>query len=90
MYKIRFKTNFKRTFKKWSVKHRNLKSNFYETLKKLEINPRDPSLETHKLTGNLKGLWACNIHDKQRLVFELSNDKKQIDLSNIGSHDEVY
>ena len=51
-------------------------------------------LKTHKLSGWLKGLWACSVEYDCRIVFTLEPDPDTGDdmivLIDLGSHDEVY
>lgn len=54
----------------------------------LKNDPATPSLKTHKLKGNLAGLYACSLTQNLRIIFELTSDT--IHLIDIGSHDEVY
>ncbi len=51
-------------------------------------NPHDPSLKTHKLKGDLKEFWSCSITFEIRLRFKVADDN--IELIDIGTHDEVY
>jgi addiction module RelE/StbE family toxin len=64
------------------------------TIEKLEENPFEPSLHTHKLKGDLQGCFACTVEYDIRIVFEIHKfDEKElieIFLLSIGSHDEVY
>ena len=62
-------------------------------LKRLEINPHDPRLRTHPLSGDLEGCWACSAAYDLRVVFEFTTHQrgeKEIHLLNVGTHDEVY
>lgn len=65
-----------------------------QTLEKLSFDPYDPSLRTHKLKGNLEGIYACSIDYSNRLLFKFvptpEEDGEEIFLLNIGSHDDVY
>ncbi|WP_322745496.1 type II toxin-antitoxin system RelE/ParE family toxin [Plectonema radiosum] len=61
----------------------------------LELLANDPltnSLKSHKLRGQLEGLWACAVEYDCRIIytFEDSENEQIIILINIGSHDEVY
>lgn len=53
-----------------------------------------PELKTHKLHGQLEGLWACWVEYDCRIVFAFEPDpaggEDVIVLVDIGSHDEVY
>ncbi len=81
---------FKRTVKKSLLVRRQLE----ETLRRLENDPFAPSLATHKLKGNLAGLWACRAGYDLRIVFEFVNTEnsaeESIFLLEVGTHEEVY
>ena len=48
-----------------------------------------PILKTHKLSGNLKGLWSFNVSADIRVIFDDSYEDIVI-LVAIGSHSELY
>jgi mRNA-degrading endonuclease YafQ of YafQ-DinJ toxin-antitoxin module len=63
-------------------------------LTRLQINPRDPRLKTHRLKGTHEGQMACSCGYDCRIIFTIdsapqSNAPKVI-LLDVGSHDEVY
>ena len=51
-------------------------------------------LGTHKLSGELYGLWACSCGYDCRIVFTIEvdqeTDNEVIVLLDVGTHDEVY
>lgn len=61
-------------------------------LKKLSLNPFDESLRTHKLRGNLSGLYSSRVTDDIRIIFDFVQEETElcILLLSIGKHDEVY
>jgi len=63
-----------------------------ETLTALENDAFDSRLATHKLKGELTGLWACSAGYDLRIVFQIvqRNDAEAILLVSCGKHDEVY
>jgi addiction module RelE/StbE family toxin len=63
---------------------------YENVLKKLEIDPFEPSLKTHKLHGKMSEFHACSLTHDYRIVclFLIQNDL--IVLVDIGSHDDVY
>jgi addiction module RelE/StbE family toxin len=81
---------FERAFKKFLDYDSKVKTK--KVIEKLEINPFDPSLKTHKLKGRLTGLWACKVTDDLRILFEITEDEDGICilLNSVGTHDEVY
>ena len=65
------------------------------TIERLVNDPFQPLLRTHKLSGQLAGLWACGVEYDCRIIFFMETDKETGDddiivLINIGTHDEVY
>ena len=56
MLEISFEDSFKRAFKKCMEGKEDLKRKFKTKLERFRNNPFDPSLKTHKLSGNLKDL----------------------------------
>jgi mRNA interferase YafQ len=60
----------------------------------LEEDPFSTDLKSHKLSGNLYGLYACSCGYDCRIVFSIKKDIKNktefIILVDIGTHDEVY
>jgi mRNA-degrading endonuclease YafQ of YafQ-DinJ toxin-antitoxin module len=66
-----------------------------ENVPKLLVeDPFHPTLHTHKLKGDLAGLWACTVDYEYRIVFEFVNDPETGDeailLDAVGTHHEVY
>ena len=62
------------------------------TLVMLQDDAFDPKLGSHKLKGDLTGLWACSAGYDLRIVFEIAkhNNDEVILLISVGTHDEVY
>lgn len=83
-----------RAFKRLVKRHPDLRSAIEQTLNQLSEDPFHPSLQTHKLTGDLAGIWSASIDYKLRILFEFVNDvetqEQSILLLNLGSHDDVY
>jgi len=80
--------SFESKLEKYFKKYPHLKSKFAVILPLLAKNPKNSLLKTHKLSGNLRNLFACSVDYSHRLVFYF--DDKNIYLLNIGTHDEVY
>jgi addiction module RelE/StbE family toxin len=91
---IIFANSFKRAYKSLIRKHPELKPKTENILRLLAENPFNPSLQTHKLKGQLAGSWACTVEYDCRIVFDFIENSKSGDeeilLLDIGSHDEVY
>lgn len=62
------------------------------TLELLTVDAFDPRLKTHKLKGDLEGVWACSAGYNLRILFEFAErpDAEAILLLTMGTHDEVY
>lgn len=87
-------SSFKRAYKKTVRRHPGWRASIADALERLATDSRDPRLETHKLKGDLAGLWACTAEYDCRIVFEFvkhpRTDEEEILLIDIGTHDEVY
>ncbi len=87
-------SGFKHSFKKITKKQPQLKSKIIETLRLLANNPFDPVLKSHKLTGQLDGLWSCSVAYDCRIIFDFAEDGQLLEmiilLIDVGSHDDVY
>jgi addiction module RelE/StbE family toxin len=81
--------SFKRAYKKRISENAVLKKQFVKAIELFAINPYDPKLRTHKLSGQLKDLWAFSCAYDCRIVFDFI-DSTTVLLIDIGSHDEVY
>lgn len=85
---------FARALKRTIERQPALRNEFDQTLKLLQVDVFAPSLKTHKLKGNLAGLWACSVGYDLRIVFDFVKNEDQpeddIRLLEIGTHDEVY
>jgi mRNA interferase YafQ len=62
------------------------------TLVILQEDAFDPRLGSHKLKGDLAGLWACSAGYDLRIVFEIVRHRQgeAVLLVSVGTHDEVY
>ena len=87
--KIEFSSHFKRAFKKRILNNIILEKRFHERLNLLQLGPFNTKLETHKLSGLLKGKLAFSVSYDCRVVFSFK-DENTIVLLDIGTHDQVY
>ena len=85
-YRVEFTTFSERKIKKLSTKQRE---QLFNVVKKLEINPFDKSLKTHKLSGKSTGYYSCSMNYSDRVIFIMVVNNV-IAIIDIGSHDEVY
>jgi addiction module RelE/StbE family toxin len=81
-----------RSLKRLGKKDRRAVAAIHSTLVMLQDDALDPRLGSHKLKGDLAGLWACSAGYDLRIVFEMAkrNDEEVILLVSVGTHDEVY
>jgi len=73
---IFWSNGFKRSFKKIIKKNSQLQEQIIKALKLLADDPFTPSLKSHKLGGNLAGLWSCSVAYDCRIIFSFSEDEK--------------
>ncbi len=90
MYTLIWSAGFTRAAKKFVDQHRELRSKFAAILSDLEIDPFQPHLKYHHLTGKLKGLQAVSLSHGYRIILTVMVTDKEIILLDIGSHDDVY
>lgn len=94
MKKLSWYTSFRRAFKRQTKKNPVLQECLFEVLEKLSHDPFSAELKTHKLSGQLKGLWACWVEYDCRIIFTFTTDpetkEELIALIDLGTHDEVY
>ncbi len=86
MYRVEFSKNAEKKLKKLTgLQIKNVVS----VIEKLEQDPFQVSLKTHKLSGSLKGYYSCSINYSDRIIFIIVI-KKVVTITDIGSHDNVY
>ncbi len=86
---VSFSSAFKRSFKKRIKGNTDLEERFWQKLELFTVDPFDPSLKTHKLSGKLKDVWSFSVDYDARVLFYFETDGSSIFID-IGSHDEVY
>lgn len=81
-------------FKRLTKKNAQLKIQIEKTLELLIEDPFDSSLRTHKLKGDLDGVWFCSVDYDNRILFEFvinaESGEEEIFLLTLGSHYDVY
>lgn len=94
MKKLAWDTGFRKAFKRRTRNNPGLQDRILEVLDRLAEDPFCPPLKAHKLSGQLKGLWACWVEYDCRIVFAFEPDpdtgEEMIVLIDLGTHDEVY
>jgi mRNA-degrading endonuclease YafQ of YafQ-DinJ toxin-antitoxin module len=85
---------FVRAFRRLALRQPALRSRVERTLQQLAEDPFQPSLHSHKLKGELAGVWACTVDYDNRILFEFGQNpesgEEEILLLTMGTHDEVY
>jgi len=85
---------FDRALKRKVRRNPHLRAMVEQTLRQLSADPFSPGLESHKLKGQLAGIFACSVDHDLRILFEFGQNpatgQPEILLLAIGSHDEVY
>ncbi|NJL65526.1 MAG: type II toxin-antitoxin system mRNA interferase toxin, RelE/StbE family [Methylacidiphilales bacterium] len=94
MKNLVWSAGFVRKFKRLVKKNQQLRIQIEKTLELLAEDPFNSSLRTHKLKGDLDGVWSCSIDYDNRILFEFivnpDSGDEEIFLLTLGSHDEVY
>jgi len=94
MTNLMLSSSFKRAFKTIIKRRPDLKTKIENKLRLISEDPYSPILRTHKLKGKLSGAWACSIEYDCRIVFSFEKNQEtleeEINLIDIGTHDEVY
>ena len=87
-------SRFIRAFRRMVRRQPELRTKIERALRQLAEEPFHPSLHSHKLKGELAGVWACTVDYDNRILFEFiqgsESDAEEIYLLTMGTHDEVY
>ncbi|MCC5635263.1 type II toxin-antitoxin system YoeB family toxin [Nostoc sp. CHAB 5844] len=78
------KPNTSKACKCWvslrSTQLTQLKNQIVNVLRLLADDPFTPSLKSHKLTGDLAGLWSGSVTYDCRIIFNFSEDEKLLEM----------
>ncbi len=87
-------SSFIRAFRRAVRRQPGLRARAVNTLRQLAEDPFHPSLHSHKLKGQMAGVWACTVDYDNRILFEFvenpESGQEEIHLLTMGTHDEVY
>jgi addiction module RelE/StbE family toxin len=86
--KIRYSSQFLKKIEKLQRKKPKTATVFKNKMALFNNNPRDSSLKTHKLSGNMKNQYAFFVENDCRVIFSWEGEEVEFIL--IGKHDEVY
>ena len=73
--------------KEYSKLPHELKTMFEEKESIFRSDPFDSRLETHKLRGKYVGYFAFSINYKYRVIFDYTDDRKDVRFHTVGTHD---
>lgn len=90
MFAVATPEPFLRQARKFFKKHPDLRPRFAAVFEALKLDPFQPSLGLHPLTGKLAGCHAVRLTYSYRITLAIMVTEKEIILLDIGSHDEVY
>ncbi len=82
-------TTTKKFDKQFKKQTRKIQQEFSKRISLFLVDIHNPLLNTHKLTGNLEGLWSFNVSGDTRVIFDKSFNGSVV-LEAIGSHSELY
>ena len=92
-YQLVFTSKFKKDFKKIRTKPKELKktTEVFDLLMNGGVNLIPQTMKPHQLIGNYKGYWECHIFPDLLLIwFQFDEEKKEIHLTRIGSHSDLF
>lgn len=93
MIRVVSSSEFRRALKRLR-KNPAIKARIDRVIHQLTIDPHHPSLRTHRLGGEMSGVWACSAAYDLRILFRFVRDsetnEQYILLVDVGSHDQVY
>ena len=94
MRQVVWSAAFARVLRRLLRRNPNLRARLERTLVQLGNDAFHASLSTHKLKGELEGVWSCSVDYDYRILFEFAKDpdsgEEEILLLTLGTHDEVY
>ncbi|MFU8772240.1 MAG: type II toxin-antitoxin system YafQ family toxin [Anaerolineales bacterium] len=94
MRNLVWSNTFVRACKRVAKRKPGFQTKIERSLALLTEDPYHPSLHSHKLKGELAGVWACTVDFNHRILYEFVNNPEsgveEIYLLTIGTHEEVY
>jgi mRNA interferase YafQ len=90
MRKLISTPRFDRSLRKFTRRNSVLEERVRKTLEQMTEDVFFASLGTHKLDGNLDGIYACYCGYDCRVLFSIEPDSELIILLDVGNHDDVY
>lgn len=94
MRQIYYAASFKRAYRRYTRRNRTLRARLDNLLEEITRDPFAQRLDTHKLSGELEGLWSCTCGYDCRIIFILDREEatqqERLVFIDISTHDEVY
>ena len=83
---------FMRALRRFLKGRPQIRQDVDSALQMLSADAFDTRLRTHKLSGDLAGVWACSAGYDLRIIFEFVEHEgtEAILLLTVGTYDEVY
>lgn len=82
-------SRFRKAFKRKVRGNKNLEVRFRDRVAIFQTNPFDSRLKTHRLAGQLQGLWSFSVDYDVRVVFSFAEPNRAL-FVDLGTHEEVY
>jgi len=89
-FSVKFSQHFLREARRFFRKPPDLKVEYERVLEDLRIDPHQPRLRLHPLTGRLQGQHAVSLTHAYRITLTLLVSEHTITLLDIGDHGDVY
>lgn len=86
--RVIYTKNFLKNYSKRIARNLKLEKKFKDRLKLLLVNPENPILKDHRLTGALKYFRSFSVTGDIRVVYR--KDANNLYLADIGTHNQVY
>ncbi|EGN2763654.1 type II toxin-antitoxin system YafQ family toxin [Campylobacter jejuni] len=87
-YEIRVLKEYKKNYKKLTLKEKDLVDEIVYRLSSNETLER--KYKDHKLKGEFKELRECHVKPDLLLIYQKQDDKLILTCINIGSHSELF
>ncbi|PAF50233.1 type II toxin-antitoxin system YafQ family toxin [Helicobacter sp. 13S00477-4] len=87
-YEVELTKEFKKSFKKLSIKDKN--STLYIIEKLSNGKTLDPKYKDHKLKGEYKDFRECHIKPDLLLIYKIQEKLLSLACIDIGSHSELF
>ena len=89
MFELRFQDYFFRKYTKLVKNNKSLDGKIERALQRLASNPKDPSLDCHRvLSAKFGSLWSCRVTGDLRIIWDYDNEELEVlDIFDIGGHE---